>query len=179
MNCSRKRDFSDRRVRRGSGFYIGTALELAIGRNPRILTGPDRLYLDHAATTPVLPEARAAMAAAFELWANPSSPHAEGRKARSVLEDARERIKAALGWRHDVIFTSGASEAVAIAARRVGVERRLIGATEHDIVPHEMGADATVIPVGRDGLIDISALDEALVAGRLSSRSSRSTTRRA
>ena len=126
---------------------------------------PDRLYLDHAATTPVLPEARAAMAAAFEVWANPSSPHAEGRKARSLLEDARRTIAEALGWRHDVIFTSGASEAVAIAARRVGVERRVVGATEHDIVPHEMGADAEVVRVDGDGLVDIDALDEMLAKG--------------
>mgnify|MGYP000379415009 CR=1 FL=1 len=47
----------------------------------------------------------------FALWANPSSPHAAGRKARSLLEEARERVKAALGWYDEVIFTSGASEA--------------------------------------------------------------------
>jgi cysteine desulfurase len=123
-----------------------------------------RIYLDHAATTPVLPEGRAAMAAAFEQWANPSSPHAEGRAARAVLEEARERIKAALGWRHDVIFTSGASEAVAIAAARAKVAGRAIGATEHAIVPHEMGPDAVVLPVAGDGLIDLDALDAALAA---------------
>jgi cysteine desulfurase len=121
-----------------------------------------RIYLDHAATTPVLPEARAAMAAAFEQWANPSSPHAEGRAARAVLEEARERVKAALGWRHDVIFTSGASEAVAIAAARAKVAGRAIGATEHAIVPHEMGPDAEVLPVAGDGLIDLDAVDAAL-----------------
>ena len=77
----------------------------------------DRLYLDHAATTPVLPEARAAMARALDAWANPSSPHAEGRAARALLEEARATIAEALGWRHDVIFTSGASEAIEIAAR--------------------------------------------------------------
>ena len=53
----------------------------------------DRIYLDHAATTPVLPEAREAMVRAMEEWANPSSPHAEGRKARAGLEAARESIK--------------------------------------------------------------------------------------
>jgi cysteine desulfurase len=135
---------------------------VAIGRNPAILSEAARLYLDHAATTPVLVEARAAMAAAFDVWANPSSPHAEGRKARAVLEDARERIKEVLGWRHDVIFTSGASEAVAIASYRAVMKRRLVGATEHDIVPHEMGPDAEVITVGADGLIDLDALDATL-----------------
>ena len=121
-----------------------------------------RIYLDHAATTPVLPEARAALAAAFEHWANPSSPHTEGRAVRAVLEDARERLKTALGWRHDVIFTSGASEAVAIVAARTKVAGRAVGATEHAIVPHEMGAEAAVVPVGPDGIVDFDALDAAL-----------------
>ena len=55
------------------------------------------------------------MAEALERWANPSSPHAEGRAARAALEDARARIAAALGWDGALIFTSGASEALAIA----------------------------------------------------------------
>jgi cysteine desulfurase len=124
-----------------------------------------RIYLDHAATTPVLGEARAAVAAAYERWANPSSPHAEGRQARALLEESRERIKAALGWRHDVIFTSGASEAVAIVAQRAKVAGRLVGTTEHAIVPHEMGSAAGRIAVASDGLIDFAALDEALAGG--------------
>ena len=77
-----------------------------------------RIYLDHAATTPLRPEAREAMLRGFEIWANPSSPHAEGRAARAALEDARERVKAALGWDGEVIFTSGASEALAIGLGR-------------------------------------------------------------
>ena len=125
----------------------------------------DRIYLDHAATTPILTEARDAMLAAAGAWANPSSPHAEGRKAKAMLEQARESIKQSLGWRHDVIFTSGASEAVAIAASRAKVERRIVSATEHAIVPHEMGTSAAVIPVERDGLIDMAGLDEALACG--------------
>ncbi|HKT75394.1 MAG TPA: aminotransferase class V-fold PLP-dependent enzyme, partial [Sphingobium sp.] len=71
-----------------------------------------RLYLDHAATTPMLPQARAAMVDAMERWANPSSPHADGRAARAALEDARVRIAAALRWDGQLIFTSGASEAI-------------------------------------------------------------------
>jgi cysteine desulfurase len=54
---------------------------------------------------------------------------------------------------------------VAIASRRVAVGRRLVGATEHDIVPHEMGADAEAVAVGSDGLIDMAALDQALAGG--------------
>ncbi|MFN7157938.1 MAG: aminotransferase class V-fold PLP-dependent enzyme, partial [Erythrobacter cryptus] len=72
----------------------------------------ERIYLDHAATSPLRPEARAAMEEGFSLWANPSSPHAEGRRARAALEDARERVKRALGWQGEVIVTSGASEAL-------------------------------------------------------------------
>ena len=136
----------------------------------------DRIYLDHAATTPVLPEAREAMAEAMEQWSNPSSPHAEGREARAVLEAARESIKRSLGWRHDVIFTSGASEAVGSPPRERKSQGRLVGATEHAIVPHAMGASAGVIPVDADGLIDMDALAAGARARRWSP-SSRSTTR--
>src|SRR6185503_2089398 len=146
------------RVRRGGWSYIGSTLQLAIGRKPSILTAPDRIYLDHAATTPVLPEARAAMAEALEAWANPSSPHAAGRAARAALEAARTAIAEALDWRHDVILTSGASEAIAIVAARAKAARRLIGATEHDAVVAAMGAEAEVIPVDARGSIDLAAL---------------------
>jgi cysteine desulfurase len=125
----------------------------------------DRIFLDHAATTPVLSQARDAMARGFDAWANPSSPHAEGRKARALLEEARTTLGEVLDWRHDVIFTSGASEAIEMVAARVRVPGRAHGATEHAIVPHAMGAGSTVIPVGRDGLIDEEALDRILAQG--------------
>ncbi len=124
-----------------------------------------RIYLDHAATTAVLPEAQAALAQGVAAWANPSSPHGEGRAARALLEEARETLKAALGWRHDVIFTSGASEAIEIAAARALVPGRAHGATEHAIVPYAMGERSTAIPVGRDGLIDEAALESLLGQG--------------
>jgi len=121
-----------------------------------------RLYLDHAATTPVLPEAVEAMTRAYAIWANPSSPHAEGRAARAELEAARRTIADTLGWRHDVILTSGASESIAIVAHAAKPERRLVGATEHDVVPAAMGEGATALPVDGDGLIDLDALEAAL-----------------
>lgn len=123
---------------------------------------PTRIFLDHAATTHVLPEARAAMKRGFEAWANPSSPHAEGRAARALLEEARTALAEELGWRHDVIFTSGASEAVEMVAARVRIAGRAHGATEHAIVPHAMGGRSRVIAVGSDGLIDEAALDAIL-----------------
>ena len=129
------------------------------------MNGTNRLYLDHAATTPVIPQARAAIAEALEAWANPSSPHGEGRKARAALEEARKAIAEALGWRHDVIFTSGASEAVEIAAGRAQVAGRAYGATEHAIVPHAFGASARIVPVDRNGLVDLNALDAVLAEG--------------
>ncbi|TRD10638.1 aminotransferase class V-fold PLP-dependent enzyme [Erythrobacter insulae] len=94
----------------------------------------ERIYLDHAATSPLRPEARAAIEASFDLWANPSSPHGEGRKAKSALEDARDRIKASLGWSGELIFTSGASEALAIGLQRSKQSRRIVSAVEHDAV---------------------------------------------
>jgi cysteine desulfurase len=125
----------------------------------------NRISLDHAATTAVLPEARAALSRGFDAWANPSSPHAEGRKARALLEEARATLCEVLCWRHDVIFTSGASEAVEIAAARARTPGRAHGATEHAIVPHAMGPSSKVVPVGPDGLIDEAALDAILAEG--------------
>jgi len=150
-------------VRSGLGSYIGASIGVAIGRNPAVLT--KRVYLDHAATTPVLAEARAALERGFDAWANPSSPHAEGRASRALLEEARSTIAEVLGWRHDVIFTSGASEAVEIAARRARIPGRAHGATEHAIVPHAMGPASRVIPVDKAGLIDEAELDAVLAEG--------------
>lgn len=89
----------------------------------------------------------------YRIWANPSSPHAEGRKARAALEDARERIKAELEWSGELIFTSGASEALWIALNRAKVDRRIVSAVEHDAVfraapDAEVVADATAFTAG-------------------------------
>jgi cysteine desulfurase len=120
-----------------------------------------RLYLDHAATTPVLPQACAAVAEALEQWSNPSSPHADGRAARAMLEKARRSIAEVLDWRHDVILTSGASEAIALAARGAKVPGRLVVATEHDAV-HAAFGRAKVLAVGKDGLLEMPELERQL-----------------
>jgi cysteine desulfurase len=109
----------------------------------------NRIYLDHAATTPLRPEAAEAVREGFATWANPSSPHAEGRAARAALEDARGRIKAMLGWSGEVIFTGGASEALGLALGRAKVQRRLVSAVEHDAV-FRVAPDAAILPLGRD-----------------------------
>lgn len=96
--------------------------------------GGTRIYLDHAATTPVAQAALSAMGEALECWHNPSSPHAEGRAAKATLEEARRRVASALGWSGAVIFTSGASEALAIALGRAKGGRRFVSAVEHDAV---------------------------------------------
>jgi cysteine desulfurase len=123
----------------------------------------ERVYLDHAATSPLRPEARAAMAEGFRLWANPSSPHAEGRKARAALEDARERVKRALGLAKEnptmeLIFTSGASEALWIALNRAKAKRRIVSAVEHDAV-FRAAPEAAIFtgqePLGSDTLIAV------------------------
>lgn len=115
-----------------------------------------RIYLDHAATTPVVPAARDAMAEALAEWANPSSPHSDGRRARARLEDARERIAAALEWDGEIILTSGASEAISVGLR--GAANVAISAVEHDAV---FGAvpDAPRIAVDGSGRVESAALD--------------------
>jgi cysteine desulfurase len=124
-----------------------------------------RIYLDHASTTPVIAPAREAYERGLSEWANPNSPHAEGRRSRALLEEARETIKQALSWPHDVIFTSGASEAVEIAADRATISGRAHSATEHAIVGHAMGRESVVLAVDGNGLIDQAALDELLAQG--------------
>ena len=91
-----------------------------------------RVYLDHNATAPLRPEARAAMAAAMDLTGNPSSVHAEGRAARALVERARGKIAAALGATGaDIVFTSGATEAAALALAGRGLAASGI---EHEAV---------------------------------------------
>ena len=97
----------------------------------------------------------------FALWANPSSPHAEGRKARAALEDARERVRAALGWEGEVIFTSGASEAAALALMRAKAGARLVSAVEHDCILDAV-KDAERLPVRSDGSLNCEVLQEAV-----------------
>lgn len=123
------------------------------------------LYLDHAASTPLLPQARAALEQGFDAWANPSSPHKPGRAARALLESARARVKAALAWEREAVFTSGASEALALAIGRVKVGRVVVAAVEHEAVLRPAGADAERLPVDADGRVDLAVLQALLADG--------------
>jgi cysteine desulfurase len=120
-----------------------------------------RIYLDHASTTPILPQAAEAMREACDSWANPSSPHAEGRAARAQLEDARKRIARALGWDHTLIFTSGATEAIALVFERAKAGTFVVSAVEHPAVLRS-APDARQIAVHGDGTLNLDDLGYAL-----------------
>lgn len=110
-----------------------------------------RIYLDWNATTPLRAEARAAMVAAMDLLGNPSSVHAEGRAAKSLLEKARGQIAAALGADGaDVVFTSGATEAAALACAGRGLS---CADVEHEAV--SAWCDA-VLPVDQAGRVAVA-----------------------
>ena len=110
-----------------------------------------RVYLDWNATTPLRPEAREAMIAAMDVLGNPSSVHAEGRAAKSLIEKARAQVSAALGADGaDVVFTSGATEAAALAC----AGRGYLGAdVEHDAVVSWIDPS---LPVSPDGAVAVS-----------------------
>jgi len=118
---------------------------------------PARLsYLDYNASTPLLPEAAAAMNESLALYGNPSSVHAAGRAARAVIEDAREAVARLVNAPPaQVIFTSGATEANALA---LGGARVLASAVEH---PSVLAWSEATIPVHPSGVADLTALRDA------------------
>jgi cysteine desulfurase len=137
---------------------------------------PERVYLDWNATTPLRPEAKAAMEAAWDISGNPSSVHAEGRKARRLVEDARAAVAAAVSARpQDVVFSSGGTEANMLALtpglrRGSGppVRRLLVSAIEHAsvIAGGRFPAEAIgTIRVTRAGLVDLDHLRNLLDGG--------------
>jgi cysteine desulfurase len=140
------------------------------------------VYLDHAATTPVRPEVRAAMEPFLgdEAFGNPSSMHRAGQTARAALDDARRRIALALGSEPgEVVFTSGGTEAdnlavlgAALAARAEDRPFRVaVSAVEHKAVldaahaVERLGGEAVVLPLDAAGRVDLGAVDAALERG--------------
>ncbi len=120
-------------------------------------------YMDANATERLRPEARAAALLALDLEGNPSSIHAAGRAARRLLEDSRAVIAARLGAASaDVIFTSGGTEANALAIASLAPGRRIIiGETEHDAV-NAAAPGAIRLPVTQGGQADLAALERLL-----------------
>ena len=137
---------------------------------------PDRVYLDWNATTPLRSEAREAMAAAWDLPGNPSSVHAEGRKARRLVEDARAAVAGAIGaLPRNVAFTSGGTEANALALvpglrlKSAGpVQRLVVSAIEHASVlaGGRFPAEAIVtVGVSGSGVVNLDRLRATLASG--------------
>src|ERR1700758_1976506 len=138
-----------------------------------------QVYLDHAATTPMHPDAIEAMTAVLATVGNASSLHTSGRVARRTLEESRETVAEKLGARpSEVVFTAGGTESDNLAvkgifwARRDADPRRrriVCSAVEHHAVldavhwlaDHE-GAEVTWLPTGSDGSVSVSALRDAL-----------------
>jgi cysteine desulfurase len=142
------------------------------------------IYLDHNATSPLRPEAAAAVTRASEIGGNPSSVHARGRAARAVVEEAREAVAKLAGARaQDVIFTSGGTEANALALygavygaleAEARITRIFVSAIEHPavlanaaaIAERVAGVRMAEIPVTADGIVDVEALRVMLREGK-------------
>jgi len=124
------------------------------------------IYCDYNAGAPIRAEAAVAMARAMAQAGNASSVHSFGRRARAQIEDAREKIAAGVGASADnVVFTSGASEALQIVMTSAGAASLIISAVEHDAVfehaTRALKADR-VAPVDMNGIIDLNALARLL-----------------
>lgn len=141
------------------------------------------IYLDHAATTPVVPAVMAAMQPYFtEFYGNASSTHRFGRRASVALEQARRTIAEQIGAApKEIIFTSGGTEGANAALRGIALARRAAtGANriittpiEHHAVLHtafdlrdHFGFELTLLPVSQEGLVDPAALTTALGDGK-------------
>lgn len=122
----------------------------------------DGIYLDNNATTPLRPEAKEAMLRAMDVPGNPSSVHGFGQAQRRIVEDAREQVAKMVGVKPaNVIFTSGGSEANNTILNGIAADQILTSSVEHtsvlDAVPN-----ATILPVDKNGTIQLDALRAAL-----------------
>ncbi|MEZ5939235.1 MAG: cysteine desulfurase family protein [Hyphomonadaceae bacterium] len=149
---------------------------------PHRISATMKVYADYNATAPLRPEARDAMLAALDLTGNPSSVHAAGRRARALVESARDRVAEAIGaCRDDIAFCSGGTEAVQaplLGALRADPGLRLhLSAIEHDAAaplrlapqsnanaPEQPPELPPELPVGADGVVDLAALRERVSA---------------
>jgi len=131
------------------------------------------IYLDHHATTPLLDDAKQAMAAAFDHVGNPSSIHSAGRAAKALVDQARAQVLGLVsGCAGRLVFTSGGTEANNLAIRGGAAGnhavRLIVGPTEHDAVAAVVKTSdlpVTILPCDQDGIVDLQALEAALAAG--------------
>lgn len=133
-------------------------------------------YLDHAATTPVLPEVREAVTAVLEGdFGNPSSVHGFGRRAKAIVEDARDRVATAVGASPaEIVFTGGGTEADNLALKGAAAKLKgngnhiVVSAFEHHAVLHAArwlqteGFEVTAVPVTSEGLVDPATVADAV-----------------
>ncbi len=125
------------------------------------------IYLDHNASAPLLPEARAALLAGFDLTGNPSSVHGHGRALRDLVEAGREKVARLCGAeRRQVVFTGSATEAITQAvvagSRALGVHRIVLSAGEHAAVLK--AAEATGLPLTQVGLDSQGRIEPEAIA---------------
>ena len=125
------------------------------------------VYCDYNAGAPIRAEASVAMSRALAAGGNPSSVHGAGRRARALIEDSRDKIAAAVdASAENVVFTSGATEALHLVLTSTGAASLVVSAVEHDAVfEHATKAlkGNRVAPVGGDGVIDLAAIAALLV----------------
>ncbi len=120
------------------------------------------VYLDHNASADLRPEARAAVERALALGGNGSSVHRHGRRVRAEIESARDAVAELCGVDRDaVVFTSGGTEANNQVVQGASTRRVLVSAVEHPSVA-TVTLRAEVVPVNRDGVVDLAALGEML-----------------
>lgn len=130
------------------------------------MSAPAFVYLDHNATSPLRPEAFDAMTEALRAGGNPSSVHRVGRAARTHIEAARRQVAELVGaLPAEVIFTSGGTEANNLALSGSRRRRMLVSAVEHDSVL-KAATNTELVPVDRNGVVDLAALDLMLRKSR-------------
>ena len=122
------------------------------------------VYLDHNASSPLRPAAFDAMVETLRAGGNPSSVHRSGRRARSIVDKARRQVAALIGaLPAEVVFTSGGTEANALALAGAPATRVIASAVEHDSV-RRARPDAETIPVDGNGVVDLAVLERMLAA---------------
>lgn len=124
------------------------------------------VYCDYNAGAPIRAEAAVAMSRALSVGGNPSSVHGVGRRVRALLEDSREKLAERLEARaENILFTSGATEALHLALASAGASALVVSAVEHDAVhDHAMRLGAQKAPVNAAGVLDLCALAKILAA---------------